>query len=599
MNCAPTSHNQTITSRSRTMPILFVTVGMIGAVLFLDAVLPLGGFWFHTALLSTIGSWSLLPTHILFPGWAITTSITNPNALAPATLPGWQQMPFLISAFLLIFLVYLLAVRYLPRYYVTYRAIFVSTLVIGCIYLLYPVVTSPDIFSYIGYARMGVIYHLNPLTTLPTAINSDPVYPQLYWNNQPSAYGPTWAGITGLLQWLTLIFGTQSLLPMVLALRLLGLATHLCSTLLIWHIIGRVQRMQGSLSIVSERKRWLATFAFAWNPLLLFEASVNAHNDAQVLLLLLLALWFLLPSRLPESDAITGGRRLASPLRRMIDSSNIGQRPASPIWGVVVLALAACLKLNIVVLLPVVLLYLWKQSRRPFLTVVTATLLFGGIILVLYAPFWQNGAILNILHTNPTTSRDINTLPEFLFRLYNSIITDLGFPRPPLDGSAAENVSHTLNIGLFVLLYALLLWQALRLPQALRTFPSLLCWLALAWLLYCAIGTSWFWPWYTVTFFGLYALIEATYQEDAPLFGVKHLSLAVSFLAFSMLSIYCFYAWAPHDTYIPGLPDFQWAYLRGVWAWLIPLLVLPWSWNLNSHIRQRYHVVQKNPDEYK
>ena len=582
MNCAPTSHNQTITSRSRTMPILFLTLGMMGAVLFLDAVLPLGGFWFHTALLSTIGSWSLLPTHILFPGWAITTSITNPNATAPAPLLGWQQMPFLISAFLLVFLVYLVALRFLPRYYVTYRAIFISTLVIGCIYLLYPVVTSPDIFSYIGYARMGVIYHLNPLTTLPTAISSDPVYPQLYWNNQPSAYGPTWAGITSLLQWLTLVFGTQSLLPMMLALRLLGLATHLCSTLLIWHIIGRVQLMQGPLSIETERKRWLATFAFAWNPLLLFEASVNAHNDAQVLLLLLLALWFLLPTSLPGVDGDSGGRRRASPLR-----------------GVGVLALAACLKLNIVVLLPFVLLYLWKQGRRPLLTVTTATLLFGGIIVVLYAPFWQNGAILNILHTNPTTSRDINTLPEFLFRLYNSIITDLGFPRPPLDGSVAENVSHTLNIGLFVLLYVLLLWQALRSAQALRTFPSLLCWLALAWLLYCASGTPWFWPWYTVTFFGLYALVEATYQGEVPLLDVKHLSLAVALLAFSMLSIYCFYAWAPHDTYIPGLPDFQWAYLRGVWAWLIPLLALCWNWNLHPRMGQRYHAIQENHAEYK
>jgi hypothetical protein len=429
---------------------------------------------------------------------------------------------------------------------------------------------------------MGVIYHLNPLTTLPTAISSDPVYPQLYWNNQPSAYGPTWVGITSLLQWLTLVFGTQSLLPMVLALRLLGLATHLGSTLLIWHIIGRVQQLQGPLSAISERRRWRATFAFAWNPLLLFEASVNAHNDAQLLLLLLLALWFLLPTHLPEFSAITSGRRRASPLR-----------------GVFVLALAASLKLNIVVLLPFVLLYLWKQSRRPLLTVVTATLLFGGVIMVLYAPFWQNGAILNILRTNPTTSRDINTLPEFLFRLYNSIITDLGFPRPPLNGSAAENVSRTLIIGLFVLLYALLLWQAWRSSQALRTFPSLLRWLALAWLLYCVIGTPWFWPWYTVTFFGLYALVEATYQDDRFLLGVKHLSLAVSLLAFSMLSIYCFYAWAPHDTYIPGLPDFQWAYLRGIWAWLIPLLALRWSWNLNPRIGQRYHVVQENSAEYK
>ena len=546
-------------------------------------------------------------------------------------------MPFLINAFFLVFLVYLLALRYLPRYHVTYRSIFFSTLLIGCLYLLYPVVTSPDIFSYIGYARMGVIYHLNPLTTLPTAIANDPVYPQLYWNNQPSAYGPVWAGITSLLQWLTLVFGTQSLLPMVLALRLLGLATHLCSTLLIWHIVGRVQHLQGPLSAATERKRWLVTFAFAWNPLLLFEACVNAHNDAQVLLLLLLALWFLLPTqpnlRPTEGASDVGRQRQPSPLQLQLADTTTSWRERSPFFAILLFALATCLKLNVVVLLPFVLIYLWKQSRRPLLAVVTATLLFGGVMIVLYAPFWQHGALLNVLHTNPTTSRDINTLPEFLFRLYNSIITDLGFPRPPLDGSAAENVSHTLSIGLFVLLYALLLWQALRSLQALRTFPSLLRWLALVWLLYCTVGTPWFWPWYTVTFFGFYALVAATQQEDVSFPGIqsvfknliptreiptcrnlpggyqggfrissKRLSLAVSLLAFSMLSIYCFYAWAPHDTYIPGLPDFQWAYLRGVWAWLIPLvplLALWWNRKRNPRIGQRYHVGSEKPTEYK
>jgi hypothetical protein len=543
----------------------FLPLAMLGAILFLDAALPLGGFWFHTALLSTLGSWSLLPTHLLFPGWAISSSITSVNPTPPADILGWLQMPFLISAFIIIFLLYLLALSRLPRRITSYRYIFYSTLLLGGLYLLFPVVTSPDIFSYIAYARIGVIYHLNPLTTLPTAIHADPVYPQLYWNDQPSAYGPVWAGITCALQWLTLIFGTQSLVPMVLALRLLGLVTHLCSTLLIWSIVGRVQLLQGQ---VSTTKRWLATFAFAWNPLLLFEATVNAHNDAQLLLFVLFALWFLLPTQ--------------------HTTTTTSRQAKIPILTIVMLALAACLKINLLVLMPFVLLFLYKQSPRPILTVTASVLLFGGIIMLLYAPFWQNGAILNIVHTNPTTSRDINTLSEFLSRLYNSVITDLGFPRPPYYGSAAETTSHTLSIGLFVVLYALLVWQALRSAQALRSLPSLFRWLAMAWLLYCAIGTPWFWPWYTVTFFGLYVLAAATSTDELSLFGLTRFPLVVSLLAFSMLSIYCFYAWGPHDTYIPGLPDFQWAYLRGLWAWLIPLLAL--YKNRNKRIAQRYPV---------
>src|SRR5437773_12087461 len=90
--------------------------GMIGAILFLDAVLPLGGLWFHTALLTQLGSWPLLPTHLLFPGWAVSSTITSAHPTPPPVPLSWEQVPFLLTAFLLIFLLYLLALRRLPQY---------------------------------------------------------------------------------------------------------------------------------------------------------------------------------------------------------------------------------------------------------------------------------------------------------------------------------------------------------------------------------------------------------------------------------------------------------------------------------------------------
>jgi hypothetical protein len=83
-----------------------------------------------------------------------------------------------------------------------------------------------------------------------------------------------------------------------------------------------------------------------------------------------------------------------------------------------------------------------------------------------------------------------------------------------------------------------------------------------------------------VTLFGLYALVEATGEiseipERARMnLAPTDLAFAAYLLAFSMLSIYCFYAWGPHVTFIQGLPGFQWAYLRGLWAWGIPLLAI-------------------------
>ncbi len=565
------------TSEHKILPFSFFGA-MICAVLFLDAVLPLEGFWLHTAILPQVGPWSLLPTHLLFPGWAISSSITSSKPTPPSVAISWMQLPLLLAAFLLVFLMYLLAVRRLPHYITSFRYILYSTLLLGIISVLFPVVTSPDIYSYISYARIGVLYHHNPLTTLPTAISTDPVYMNVYWNDQPSAYGPTWAAIASVLQWFTLIFGSQSLLPMVLALRLFGLATHLCSTALIWSIAGRLQHLQGR---VSPQKRIVATLAFAWNPLLLLEACVNAHNDAAMLLLVLLAIWFLLPGRLKPFPAF--------------------------VLAAVMLALATCLKLNTVVLVPFVLIFMWKQLgrdrirtggggvdegcgnlgrlRRPrpaLLNTLLLGLIYTAIIILLYAPFWQNGAILNIFHTNPTTSRDINSVAEFVSRLYNSISEVFGSPPAPLIGSPAENFTHTLSIGIFFCLYAFFCWKALTTKGTMNTLPSLVRWLALAWLLYCALGAPWFWPWYIVTLLGLSALIESTSSGKELLFGLFRQPLATYLLSFSMLSIYCFYAWGPHDYYIPWLPDFQLAYLHSLWAWGIPLLAIRGLWRLGG-----------------
>jgi hypothetical protein len=296
-----------------------------------------------------------------------------------------------------------------------------------------------------------------------------------------------------------------------------------------------------------------ATLAFAWNPLLLFEACVNAHNDAYILFFVLLAIWFLV-------------RR--TPLT-----------PRAYMLATIMLALASCLKVNIALFVPGLLLFLWTQPRR--LRALSTTLaIYGGTIVALYAPFWQQGAILDILHINPGTYRDINTLPEFLSHFYNSIVQLLGYPAAAEIGSPAETMLHTLSIVIFVAAYTVSCWRALYGRHGLHTPIQLIRWMTLIWFLYCAIGTPWTWPWYTVTFFGLFALLEAVDVEEwhkRPLLGFVRLPLAVRLLAFSMLSLYCFYAWGPFATFMPWLPNFRWAYLRGLWAWLIPLLTKPQS----------------------
>src|SRR5205085_11966948 len=111
------------------------------------------------------------------------TPINNNIPHAVTLARSLKETALLLGTLVTIFLLYLLALRFLPQK-ITLRYILISTLLIGSICILIPIVTSEDVFSYIAYARMEVIYHLNPLVTFPTEISSDPIYPHVYWITQ-------------------------------------------------------------------------------------------------------------------------------------------------------------------------------------------------------------------------------------------------------------------------------------------------------------------------------------------------------------------------------------------------------------------------------
>jgi hypothetical protein len=575
----PTRTATPIVSRHPLLP--FALFGLMEAAAFLlHAVLPLRGLWFHEALLTVMGSWVVLPSLLLFPGWRVLPPLPHITIQGPPSIPlSTIETLILFITFIVIFIIYTQVVRILPRF-ITYRYIAITTLVLGFTFALIPIVTSSDLYSYIAYARMAVIYHLNPLTTLPTAIPHDVIYNYVAWKDQPSAYGPVWAMLTSALQWLTLIFNAQYTLPMLIALRLLGLTAHLTCTFLLWRISER-------LSPFSQHRRLQATLAFAWNPLLLLESCVNAHVDVVVLLCILLALWFLLqPS--------------ASNTRTILLST-------------ATLAIATGIKLNVLLLFPFLLLFLWLHSARRLQTLMLANITYLGILILLYAPFWQHGALLNLLRVSPVTARNINSPAEFAAFLYDSINTRLGHPISTFIGSPAEHLTHTLTLGAFGLLYLALCWYILRHPGLLSTPRGLIRVLAIAWLLYC-LCSPWFWPWYLVPFFGLYTLLDATTAQHAASIAVSSSPSSiyvrvltygrtigeaflspqgVSLLALSMIGMYCFYSWSFSHSFVPGLPGLQWEYLNGLYIWLLPLLAVVLSRRQPKTLRREQLVQQQ------
>ncbi len=482
--------------------------------------------WFGAMLTA----WCLVALVLPLRGLFFSPAFQPSHHVPPSGGESWFATLLLLSALVLLFYCYLLALRSLSSY-ITVRFIIVSGTLLGGICILIPVVTSPDLFSYIFYARMATLYHLNPLVTAPFVVAKDPLYSYLYWKDQPSAYGPTWIALSSLLQALSdLLFGAKNLFATVLLFRLFGLLSHLCSTWLIWSMSGHLQ-----VSRSSTRLRIIATLAFVWNPLLLFEACVNAHNDTVLLLLILLSLWFLVHQNMPRSYA----------------------------FAALFLAFATCLKVNAALLFPGLLFFLWQQPRRKQAVSLVA-LLYCGTVFVLYAPFWHNGAILHLLSVNPGAYRNINSLADFFGQLLASLTQ--------VNSVQIERVTHMLSVVCFALMYILLCWHALFTSHRLYTIAQLLEWMMRAWFLYCLLGAPWFWPWYAVTLFGLLALVQMNRQKSR--WTNRSTGNATYILAFCLLSSYCFFSWGVYNSFAPWLIEFRWAYLRGAWVWLPVLLVV-------------------------
>src|SRR5258708_12122249 len=140
---------------TRLLPFVFFLMVGVGFLL-VDAILPLQGIWSWDAILSHTSSVFLLPTHILFPGQAITLFLPTQRSATPTIITSWKETAYLLSAFLLLFLVFLLALRYLPKL-ISRRFLFTSTFLLGILCLIIPLLTSAHIFSYLASPRISLI----------------------------------------------------------------------------------------------------------------------------------------------------------------------------------------------------------------------------------------------------------------------------------------------------------------------------------------------------------------------------------------------------------------------------------------------------------
>jgi hypothetical protein len=427
-------------------------------------------------------------------GVDLIQDIKTPALFSPPAMPfltGWGKwLPYhfssitpdgfyltadfeILSLLALAFVLYAVMAFLIGRYARTdqmkwlLRLMWAGVIVAGLIYVLTPGMSSQDLFVYADYGNLVGAHGANPYFTTPAQVAYSDLLTRIDgWSDTPSAYGPVWVYIAGLF---SLIFGDHPL-PYFYIYRLLALACHLLNIFLIGRILSKAGR--------SIRTVTFGMFLYACNPLVLFEGPLGAHNDVFMSTLIL---WGLLLCFRADQRGFT---RLKN------------------YWpALIVLTLAVLVKFTSIPLIVFFLLVLAAKTlgtphtplrAMPWIAairnVVVAGLIFAGLVVLSYLPYWigySPMAILKSFGTPPSSSGAQNSLMKVAtFVQGSTLISNI------LANRRVWSVVDVLAIGISVLVGAWYVWR----KPSMRTIVVG----SLATLVVILLVTPWFYSWYVV-----------------------------------------------------------------------------------------------------
>jgi len=148
--------------------------------------------------------------------------------------------------------------------------IFLATLVLS------PVLLSTDVYAYGFYGRLVSMYGADAYSVDSTLVSSDP-FLALFGHNTPSIYGPLWTLISAGLAW---VVGNH-----------IGLAVFLFREVAAVSVLLGAGLLWSSLRRLAPERAAQGTVFFLWNPLVITETGLSGHNDAVMIVLVLLGIW--------------------------------------------------------------------------------------------------------------------------------------------------------------------------------------------------------------------------------------------------------------------------------------------------------------------
>jgi len=204
-----------------------------------------------------------------FPGW-----LAGPLAGIGPRL-GQTGFELLVVAMCLCYATSLWLADSLSR-----TALVATILAVHVVFLLGPPLMSPDVATYLAYARMGALHGIDPYTHAAHALPlSDPLHPWVTDQAGATNYGPPFTLLTYLVAHLSVPAGvwTLKVVAMVSSLGMVGL-------------VAACARLRGLSPI-------RAAVFVGLNPVALIYTLGGDHNDLWMMFVLMAGVWLTLKDR--------------------------------------------------------------------------------------------------------------------------------------------------------------------------------------------------------------------------------------------------------------------------------------------------------------
>ncbi len=189
----------------------------------------------------------------------------------------FSAISFLLFLFYLSFLY--LAKKDLLKLNTTKILIFLTFIILVFSYNAF----SYDLFNYIFDAKILTHYGQNPYLHKPMDFVQDPMLSFMRWTHRLYPYGPSWLVLTVPLSFI----GFNFFLPTFFLFKAMIGLTYLGSVYLIYKIS----------KVLFPKNAIFNTVFFAFNPLIIIEGLVSAHNDFPLVFFALLAIYLYLIKR--------------------------------------------------------------------------------------------------------------------------------------------------------------------------------------------------------------------------------------------------------------------------------------------------------------